>query len=64
VSGVRGEKGEGGIERKEDLKGAGEIRRGLRVLVSGMMKKPTYVSRSVSSERASSRDIRKVRLGV
>jgi hypothetical protein len=56
VSGVRGEKGEGGIERKEDLKGVGEIRRGLRVLVSDMVQKLIYVSRSESSERASNCD--------
>jgi hypothetical protein len=37
VSGVRGEKGEGGIDRNEDLKGMGEMRRGLRILVSDMM---------------------------
>ena len=37
VNGVRGEKGEGGIESNEDLKGVGEMRRGLRILVSDMM---------------------------
>lgn len=31
MSGVRGENGDGGIERREDLKGAGEMRRAARV---------------------------------
>jgi hypothetical protein len=37
VRGVRGEKGDGGMDRNEDLKGVGEMRSGLRVLNSDMM---------------------------
>lgn len=34
VKGGRGEKGDGGIDKKEDLKGAGDILRELRILGS------------------------------
>lgn len=37
VKGIRGEKGDGGIDKKEDLKGAGDILRELRILKSDMV---------------------------
>jgi len=55
VRGVRGENGDGGIDRREGLKGAGEILRGLRDVRSGMLNKLPSTSEQFVSKREEKR---------